>query len=52
LINTTARAWESLAKFGREDASEMRGLPIEFQNLFAKEKAALADTTLPEHAMG
>jgi hypothetical protein len=52
LVNTTARARESPAKFGREDASEMRGLPIEFKNLFAKGKAALADTTLPEYAMG
>jgi len=52
LANTIATAKENIAKFEREHKFEMQGLPAEFQCRFAEGKAALADISMPEGAVG
>jgi len=52
LANTITTARESLEKFEREYASELQGLPKEFQRRFAEGKASLAGIALPNDAAG
>jgi hypothetical protein len=52
LVNTTTAARESPAKFEREYAFEMQGLPVISQHYDEKGKTAISDVTLPEGAVG
>ncbi len=51
-VNTITTARESPAKFEREYAFEMQGLPVIFQHCYDKGKTAISDVTLPGGAVG
>ena len=50
--NTIMTARESLEKFEHEYASELQGLPVEFQRRFAEGRAVLSGIALPDDAEG